>query len=48
MITADLNKLPTHRDSAEEILRVLSGTAEVTVGAETARAGQGTMVLTGR
>lgn len=37
--------LGTHTDSAEEILLVLGGTVEVTVGAETVTASQGTLAL---
>jgi quercetin dioxygenase-like cupin family protein len=37
--------LPTHTDSAEEILCVLEGTIEVTVGEERARAATGDLAL---
>ncbi len=37
--------LGTHTDSAEEVLLVLEGTVEVTVGEATSEAGAGTFVL---
>lgn len=39
------NMLPTHTDSSEELLLVLEGEAEVTVGAEQARASGGDVAL---
>jgi quercetin dioxygenase-like cupin family protein len=39
------HRLATHTDSAEEIVLVLDGTVEVTVGAETTRADRGGLVL---
>lgn len=39
------NRLPRHTDSAEEIIAVLSGEADVRVGGEAARAGAGALVV---